>query len=166
MEWQISVSVRADRPATDDEFDAITERLEPYAAAVGAVPGIEASVSVILAVDARTLRSAVDNALRLVVGTVTAAGVPGAAVVELSAITFDEAERRIAEPVVPELVGITEIGEILGVTKQRANQLATAAGFPAPAQTLASGRLWTRTAVVAWARTWERRRTGRPRKSA
>jgi hypothetical protein len=167
MDWQISVSVVADRPATDDEFAAITEQLEPYAAAVGAVPGVEASVSVILAIEARTLRAAVDNALRLVVGTVSGAGVPGAGAVEVSGVTFAEAERRITSPVVPELVGMTELGALLGVTKQRANQLtAEHESFPAPVLALASGRLWLRSAVEAWVATWERKRTGRPRKSA
>jgi hypothetical protein len=167
MNWQISVSVVAERPATDDEFAAITEQLEPYAAAVGAVPGVEASVSVILAIEARTLRAAVDNALRLVVGTVSGAGVPGAGAVQVSGVTFAEAQRRITSPVVPELVGMTELGALLGVTKQRANQLtAEHESFPAPVLALASGRLWLRAAVEAWGATWERKRTGRPRKSA
>jgi hypothetical protein len=50
------------------------------------------------------------------------------------------------------LVGITEIGELLGVTRQRANQLSNTASFPAPAADLAGGRIWEREAVEKWAR--------------
>ncbi|MCU1677722.1 MAG: hypothetical protein JWM93_2480 [Frankiales bacterium] len=167
MQWQVSITARAGRPVTDDEFIAITDKLEEYAAAVGAAPGDPSSVDVVLAIDARTLRSAFDAAIRLVVGTASDAGVPGVAAVAAEAIEFEEAERRVLAPAVPELVGISEIAGLLGVTKQRANQLVTEhKDFPRPAQQLAAGKLWPKSAVEAWASTWTRRRTGRPRKSA
>jgi prophage regulatory protein len=51
-----------------------------------------------------------------------------------------------------DLVGLTEIGRMLGVTRQRAHQLASEAGFPKPAATVASGRVWKRQDVERWAR--------------
>lgn len=49
-------------------------------------------------------------------------------------------------------VGITEVGTMLGVSKQRASQIVNSDGFPAPADELAQGRIWTRRKVEAWAR--------------
>lgn len=50
------------------------------------------------------------------------------------------------------LVGSAEIGRMLGVSRQRVNQLAAEPDFPAPEVTLATGRIWSREAVRVWAR--------------
>jgi predicted DNA-binding transcriptional regulator AlpA len=55
-----------------------------------------------------------------------------------------------------ELVGLTEIAEMLGVSRQRVDQLARAPDFPPPMGQLRAGSIWERDDVVAWAR-----RTGR-----
>ena len=58
------------------------------------------------------------------------------------------------------LVGVQEIAELLGVTRQRVDQLSRSEGFPEPEGELASGRIWRREVVEEWAR-----ETGRlPRK--
>jgi predicted DNA-binding transcriptional regulator AlpA len=51
-----------------------------------------------------------------------------------------------------ELLGLSELAELLGVSKQRADQLARQNGFPDPVAVLRGGRLWDRAAVEAWAR--------------
>ena len=51
-----------------------------------------------------------------------------------------------------DLIGITEVGRILEVSKQRAYQLSQVDGFPKPAATLATGRVWKRADVERWAR--------------
>lgn len=50
------------------------------------------------------------------------------------------------------LVGVTEIAELLGVSRQRADQLTAAAGFPEPEATISAGRIWNREDIEAWAR--------------
>jgi hypothetical protein len=50
------------------------------------------------------------------------------------------------------LASTVELAELLGVTRQRVDQLARAEGFPAPAAELAIGRVWDRTAVIEWAK--------------
>jgi predicted DNA-binding transcriptional regulator AlpA len=56
-----------------------------------------------------------------------------------------------------DLVGAAEIAELLGITRQRVDQISrTHADFPAPLAELKSGRIWSREAVEAWAK-----RTGR-----
>jgi predicted DNA-binding transcriptional regulator AlpA len=51
-------------------------------------------------------------------------------------------------------VRLVEIAELLGVSKQRAHQLAGEYGFPAPVGQDARSRLWSRRAVEAWAKQW------------
>ena len=53
---------------------------------------------------------------------------------------------------VAHLMGVKEIAELLGVSPQRADQLANKEGFPTPTAVLASGRIWNRDEVEAWAR--------------
>ena len=50
------------------------------------------------------------------------------------------------------LLGVKEIGELLGVSRQRADQLSKADGFPAPEAVITAGRIWKREDIEAWAR--------------
>jgi predicted DNA-binding transcriptional regulator AlpA len=58
-------------------------------------------------------------------------------------------------------VRVVEIAELLGVTKQRAHQIAEEKGFPAPLAEDASGRVWSRYEVQAWAKRWRREKPWR-----
>lgn len=52
-----------------------------------------------------------------------------------------------------ELVGIAEIAELLGLSRQRVDQLSRSSSvFPKPLAELHAGRIWDRNAVMAWAR--------------
>jgi ATP-dependent Clp protease ATP-binding subunit ClpC len=49
------------------------------------------------------------------------------------------------------LVGVAEMAEMLGVSRQRVNQLASSyADFPEPEAELAAGRIWTRDDIESW----------------
>lgn len=50
------------------------------------------------------------------------------------------------------LVGSQEIGAMLGVSRQRVQQLISRDDFPEPEVTLAMGKVWKRADVEAWAR--------------
>ena len=50
----------------------------------------------------------------------------------------------------PHLLGVAEIAAMLGLTRQRVNQLIQSADFPAPEAELSAGRIWTREAIEAW----------------
>jgi len=60
-----------------------------------------------------------------------------------------------------DLAGLTEVGEMLGVSRQRAAQLADSSGFPEPVADLASGRIWRLDDIRLWSES--RRGGGRPR---
>jgi len=51
-------------------------------------------------------------------------------------------------------VRLVEIAELLGVSKQRAHQIAEESGFPAPVAEDACGRVRSRYEVQAWAKRW------------
>src|SRR5687768_14659596 len=59
------------------------------------------------------------------------------------------------------LVGMAEIAEMLGVSRQRVAQLAESYDdFPAPEVELTAGRIWSRTAVETWIATHPERGPG------
>jgi hypothetical protein len=49
------------------------------------------------------------------------------------------------------LAQIADIARILGLTRQRANELTMHAGFPTPVAELPAGRVWVVPDVIAWA---------------
>lgn len=50
-----------------------------------------------------------------------------------------------------ELVGVAEVAEMLGVTRQRVHQLVAGPGFPEPVARLSAGLIWLRSDVQRWA---------------
>jgi prophage regulatory protein len=58
---------------------------------------------------------------------------------------------RFRLPVVAEVVGVTEVADLLGVSRQRVDQLIGSYwDFPLPIAALAGGRVWDRRDVEAW----------------
>jgi predicted DNA-binding transcriptional regulator AlpA len=51
-------------------------------------------------------------------------------------------------------IRLVEITELLGLTKQRAHQIAAEKGFPSPLAEAARGRVWSKYEVQAWAKRW------------
>jgi prophage regulatory protein len=50
-----------------------------------------------------------------------------------------------------QLVGAAEIGQLLGVSRQRVYQLTSSSDFPEPVATLAMGKVWQTADVRRWA---------------
>jgi hypothetical protein len=82
--------------------------------------------------------------------------------VSAEVVTEAEQVRRAAALTLPELVGASEVGVMLGVSRQRVHQLREHPGFPAPLVEVAMGPLWDARAVRSFAQEWHRR-PGRPR---
>jgi predicted DNA-binding transcriptional regulator AlpA len=63
-----------------------------------------------------------------------------------------------------EVVGVSEVGRLLGVSRQRVDQLVKAyEDFPTPIAELASGRIWRRRDIDAWLKAHPQRPPGRPK---
>lgn len=58
------------------------------------------------------------------------------------------------------LMGAREIGDLLGVSRQRVQQLISRADFPKPYDTLSMGKVWLREDVERWAQQRQMRLTG------
>jgi hypothetical protein len=66
----------------------------------------------------------------------------------------------------PALVGVAEAAAILGWDKRRVATYVERGSFPSPVASLASGRIWRREDVEAFARAFRRRQRRRERRSA
>jgi hypothetical protein len=78
----------------------------------------------------------------------------------------DTLRRWVAKPdsiEMAKLVGVAEVAEILGVTRQRASEISRKRDFPAPLTTLAATPIWLASSVERFAEDWIRR-PGRPKR--
>lgn len=48
------------------------------------------------------------------------------------------------------LLGVAEVAELLGVSRQRVHQLALLPHFPRPEAELSAGKIWSHSAIHAW----------------
>ncbi len=153
--WSVQVEAGPpDHPLTDDDMMDITH------AVAGVCTFTPDRIAAAFHLDAPTLRQAVDQALRR-----AATGLPSRPHT-IRVLPTDRYAAEVEHPEHLDLVGATEAAEILGVSRQRVGQLARDhAGFPAPIASLAAGPVYTRASIVAFDARWERRRTGRPRKT-
>ena len=60
-----------------------------------------------------------------------------------------------------ELLGVTAVADLLGVTKARVGQLAAKGRLPPPEVDQPRHRLWRAGAIAAWAEAWERENPAR-----
>lgn len=80
----------------------------------------------------------------------------------IEVITEDEQARRAEAPTLPELVSAPEVGELLGVSRQRVHQLRSTPAFPQPLFELRTGPVWDAVPIRKFAQEWDRK-PGRPR---
>lgn len=159
--WHVSVEWSAP-PMTDEDCIDFIEKLGDLR------PGItiddwehargksdEVTYSGVLNVTAETVREAARIGLDRVEGH-TGIRAHGVEVVNEDRMRLD-----LTRPAIPELVGHAEIAELLGVSRQRAAQLASRPDFPPAVMTLKAGPLRVRQDVEKWIPTWTRR-PGRP----
>jgi hypothetical protein len=82
---------------------------------------------------------------------------------ELRKVTGDDV--AITVEVVPDVVGVAEAAEIMGWDKRRVVTYIDRGSFPEPITALASGRIWLREDVQAYADEWRARYAARTRTS-
>lgn len=83
---------------------------------------------------------------------------------ELREVTGDDVTLTVE--VVPQVAGVAEAAEIMGWDKRRVITYIDRGHFPEPLTSLASGRIWLREDVEAYAREWRERRAGRSGETA
>lgn len=158
MEWVVSLDAIIRGTFSGELVDRVLEGLKEYSPAAG---GRGERIGVTMSVEASTDRQAFDRAhraLRQVLGA-------RSKVVDARVQSVEELESEVEAPAVPALAGISEVAEILGVSRQRASELAGSGGLPGPVADLAAGPVWLRSTIVSFNERWERR-PGRPRTSS
>ena len=175
--WRVSVDLDTGVGVTASQADAIVDQLERYGAVLGYAPVAEPAVAepgaAVVYDETRlsitlTVETTSGNPLRagelgrqIVSRAVAATGASIANWLGVEALTDEEADRRLAHPPIPELIGTPEAGEILGVSRQRVHQLRQREDFPDPVVELGSGPLWTQMSIEAFEESWDRK-PGRP----
>lgn len=166
MLWFVEVGFEPAKPVDVEQVvDALMDRL-PVADGVHpsmSGPGVDEAWTVRFCQEAETLKAATSAGLATFARAIHEG--LGLKVRARWVHVLDEPEfdRRLAEPVVPALVGISEIAEHLDVSKARAREL-VAAGRIRKVADLASGPVCLASDLELYAAT--PRRAGRPRKVA
>lgn len=150
MEFVAEIVIETESPLTVETLEAVAE----ISGAAGGRPG-EHRLDTSMTVDAESIPQAAARAVEMII-----ARAPGR-VVALEILTPEEQDRRLAEPPFPELVGVTEITEMLGISRQRLAVLRKRPEFPAPVARLMAGPVWRARDLSTFAEGWQRR-PGRP----
>lgn len=160
--WHVEVVFATKMPFELELSSEMMEQLEKYAAVVS--PERDGSGGrIAMTVDGestimdamKTASDAVRKALTPLIGAVDIEG--------LEASAQEVFEKRLSEPVFPEVVGYSEIAELAGVSRQRARQFTVTRGFPSPLITTGQGPLMDRSAVLDWLAV-RNTKAGRPKK--
>jgi hypothetical protein len=165
-EYDWSVYVEAAAPACDradiNEQAERAEELMDLLADWAAVPAAdETSWSVELTVEASSPIDAARSAEDIVTNYAAKAGLLPWPLVRVEVVRSDVHVAALARSNFPDVVGSQEVTSMLQITRQRLHELRSAGRFPAPIVQLAATPVWARTAVEAFAETWDRR-PGRP----
>jgi hypothetical protein len=171
MDWSVYLEAAGPEgapPLDEDAVELFTTCLDAYSPAVtGAVAPEQAPVwAVQLTIeDTEEPTQAAEWALHAARDAAAKAGLPLWPIVKLEATEWERFDASLDEPNTPDLVGVAELAELCGVTRQRASALARSDGFPEPLAELASGPVWDLRMVERFVRQWPRK-TGRPAKAA
>lgn len=154
---------------TDDQVDAIIDALSSLGTPGSTISygGLAGGIGATFSVDVRAIRGSdpVTEAARVAVETFEAAceeaGIVHDGIARVDVMTDAYLDRWITQE--PErYAGVSEVAELLGVSRQRVAQLRTKRGFPAPVAELRSGPVWDVSSFGLFLEEWERR-PGRPR---
>jgi len=149
MAHVVTLTFETAEPVTVDALERVAA-IGGAAAAAG-----DYRIETVITVDAAGPVEAIQSAI--------AALMVRGAVIAAEAITEEVADSRLAEPPFPELVGVTEVADLLGVSRQRLSKLRERHEFPAPVAVLSAGPVWRRGDLSTFAGGWQRK-AGRPPK--
>lgn len=162
-DWSVLIEAAAlndTEPELDaDAVDDLIAVLEEYSPAISYGSHRWA---VELSIAAPDGAAALNSALTTLYKAAEKAAVPRWPVVRAAVASGALIDRELSESNIPALVGVSEIADLLDVSRQRASELARTSDFPVPVASLASGPVWLEPAVLRFAKSWTRR-PGRPR---
>ena len=148
MTWVVTLTY--DIEADVDTMVEWGDALDPKDASIANIPGSGVDVTVWID-DAPDPFKAQELAARV------ARSVLRAEPVGVEAVHEKVYEKRADAPTLPEMVSAPEVGDMLGVSRQRVYQLQQTGSFPEPLYRLRTGPVWDARAIDAFAGTWSRR---------
>lgn len=156
--WAVTMTLKGS--PTESTLVELDELL-PWDGIVAAIPRL-GQFTVTAMIDALELEKATSVAMGDILDLVQSRMNGPIAMVGVETLELGEYDRRADEPTIPEIVSSPEVGEILGVSRQRVHQLlAENPRFPQPFMRLGSGPLWIADAIRKFNDEWPRR-PGRP----
>jgi hypothetical protein len=162
--WTITLHFAGTTPVHGDPEDLAEDLLDElldHGAVVTIAPG---RYCVTLSIDGTLSETAaIDKAKVIVANAARDVGWPTWPLVHAEAMTYAEHDRLLALPAFPELAGVAELAEALGVSSQRVSTLRHRDGFPAPVAELRSGPVWRLADITRFTQEWDRK-PGRPRR--
>jgi hypothetical protein len=165
MDWTVNIEAGGDLAAEQvdlDLLDVLAEMLADHHAAATAGPrryGAQFDV------EAPTAEKASEVALSAFCEAAEKARLPDWPIRHIELMRVEDQQAALSEPTFPDVVGVTEAAHLLGVSRQRLDQLTSRDDFPAPMVRLAAGPVWLRSSIKGFERRWDRR-PGRPAKAA
>jgi hypothetical protein len=156
--WSVTLEASTDVSVDEQMAERLAEGLAPTHgnASVG-----DGRVGGTITVDAKDIDEAYRFARSVFDEVFGSVGIEEPDIESVELVREDEATRRLLESNFPELVGVAELADILGVTRQRASELARSKTFPHPVARLKSGPVWIKSTVARHAEGVPRR-AGRP----
>jgi hypothetical protein len=152
MDWYLDFEWQTLSSEDEDALDDLMDRLADFSPALAKSKDL---LRTALVLDAPDAESAIMVALRHVRSALRATNIE-TVLTQISAVTNEVMAARLREGSIPRLVGITEIAKYLGVTRQRASELAKSNGFPPSVTRLASGPVWLEASMMHFASRWKR----------
>lgn len=167
--WSVSLVAAGAGPALDEADGRLVDLAEALEEHAGVVSSQPLRYGARLSVQAPSAGKAVETATRRFQEAARRVGLRSWPVVRAEAMTEVELDAELEEPTYPQLMGVAEVAEALGTSRQRVSALARQRrGLPPPLAQLASGPVWSATTLRRFIDEWDRRpgRPGRPRTAA
>ena len=155
--WSVEVEISTPQNLDEEFADRMLDYLADYAPAVSFDGPHRASIR--LDVDANGPVKAGKDAAQLVTSKAR-----DLVVDRLQIERVEDLQRTLDVPTHTGFLGVAELADALGVSRQRVSELARSHDFPKPVAELKSGPIWRRSSVARFIGTWPRRR-GRPPKN-
>ena len=152
MDWHVNFEWQTSASLNEDALDEFMSRLADLS------PALSRSKSVLgmsIAVTAPDAESAIGIGLRHARGALGALDLE-AVLTHIGTDTTEAVVARLREGAIPRLVGVKEVAGLLGVSPQRASELAKSVSFPRPVTKLASGPVWLEASIQHFASDWKR----------
>jgi len=164
VEWSVAVFTRAPEDVRIDVAPEGQDAFFDLLAEHGGATSVGNDVwSAQISVEAPTCDSALLAGVSMIEKAAQSSGMPRWPVVAVRAVKAGEVDGVLGAPDFPQIVGTTEVAELLGVSRQRLHDLRVAGRFPLPISELAGGPVWLQSTVDTFLAAWDRK-PGRPDK--